>query len=58
MFWQILFWLLMVLWLIGGAFGGWWGPRTSVGPYANNGVLWLLIAILGGYAIGLPPMPG
>lgn len=54
-FWQLVFWLLMLFWLISG-FGWWWGSTPQ--GRANGGVLWLLLAILGAYAIGLPGLPG
>lgn len=53
-FWQLIFWGLMLLWAIGG-FGWWWGTPQNK---ANNAVLWLLLFILGAYAIGLPGLPG
>lgn len=53
-FWQIVFWLLMLLWLI-GVFTGW---PTPAADRPRSLVLWVLLAILGAYAIGFPPLPG
>lgn len=53
-FWVIAFWLIMLTWLIGGL--GWWSTTTPA--RINHGVLWILLAILGGYAIGFPGLPG
>lgn len=29
----------------------------SLGPFADNGVSWVLLAVLGGYAVSFPPLP-
>lgn len=53
-FWMIVFWLIMLLSL----FGVWFGPTNPNWQRGFNGVLWLLLAILGAYAIGIPGLPG
>lgn len=53
-FWPIIFWAIMLFWAIGGM-GWWWNtPALKV----DRGALWLLLAILGAYAIGAPGLPG
>lgn len=53
-FWKIVFWIVMLLAL----FGGWFVPANPGWQRGYNGVLWLLLAILGAYAIGIPALPG
>jgi hypothetical protein len=59
-FWPLVFWLLMLLWAIFGVIPSW--PTTIVGakfqPFASNALLWVLLVILGAYAIGAPGLPG
>lgn len=58
MFWQLLFWILMALWLI-GALINWPTTGTPAGfrPLANNLMLWVLLFILGVFAIKFPALP-
>lgn len=58
MFWQLLFWILMALWLI-GALTNWPATGTPGGfrPLANNLVLWVLLFILGVFAVKFPSLP-
>lgn len=53
-FWMIVFWLIMLL----AAVGFWFGPTNPTWQRFNGAVLWLLLAILGAYAIGVPGLPG
>lgn len=55
-FWQLLFWLLMALWLIFGFVTYWPIAGTPAGyrPFGNHLLLWVLLAILGYFAIGFP----
>lgn len=59
-FWPLIFWILMALWAIFGVIPGWPATGTAGGwrPFANNVLLWVLLAILGAYAIGAPGLPG
>lgn len=58
-FWPLLFWLLMALALIGGLLN-WPATGTPNGwrPVSYSLLLWVLLAILGAYAIGAPGLPG
>jgi hypothetical protein len=51
---MVVFWIVMLATL----FGGWFAPLNPNYQRGYNGVLWLLLAILGAYAIGLPGLPG
>lgn len=53
-FWKIVFWLIMLLAVLGVGFG----PTDPRWQRINGGVLLLLLAILGAYAIGIPGLPG
>lgn len=60
-FWQILFWLIMALWLFFGVIPGWPTAGTAAPgwrPFANSAVLWVLLALLGAFCIGIPGLPG
>lgn len=53
-FWKIVFWLILLL----AAIGGWTVPANPNWQRGYNGILLLLLAILGAYAIGIPGLPG
>ena len=53
---QILFWFLMILWLIFGA----WGYRDPAQPFVRGGwnlLAFVLLAILGWQVFGAPIRP-
>jgi hypothetical protein len=44
----LLFAILMILW----ALSWFWTPAGPYGPYVNNVVLWILLALLGWHVFG------
>ena len=52
-----LFWLLMILWIVFGAYSTWPGPgagRAALLPFGGSLLLWILLALLGWHDFGFP----
>jgi hypothetical protein len=51
----LLFWILMLIWLLFGAWTNWPGMQTGVyGPFGGTVLLFILIGILGWKLFGPP----
>jgi hypothetical protein len=53
----LLFWILMLLWVLGGFYTRWPATPTSPVWWAPDALLFILLVILGWHAFGAPLRP-